>query len=537
MPMKPTDPILGPPRGDAATVLAYLANADETDKQYVETVYAKAGAFGLDPAVVVAQWLEETDDANSPRWLNDRNPAGIGIPTAGTAQPFPIADGAAAAMLHLACLAMLAGTTGSGVQLSKDAAAWVTTVWSKHCAEAGVVRTIAQLCRRYTASSGFAAATWAWDPNYAQAVCDRGNAAFGASLPDAGGVPPVVTPAPAPAPEPAPAPALNMAKGLIPFPAFTDSLVLDSETDAYDLLGQRSVCAFVFHRMLGTLNGTDAYFHNHAPGLTDFGQDSESGAVLRWNDPDGSGYPGVSPNRTPWASGPYNANGDAYGDGVKLAERFGINGVNRNALSWEISGSYTDPWSDAAIAVCAQALAANAHDYGIAWHDFPYIPAEDRNFTVFHQEICGPKEKICPGPVVMGAIDAVIAAAKAIMQRAQTAGAPMPAPSPAPKPSPTPRPVVDGYVLPVGLTVQFLERAFAGNGLHKVTINGRTYGFNPGGTVSRAWLGMVLASIPRGAHYTAGRYPALVNVIPRGKAGASGTDFLFSDGSLIHKED
>lgn len=215
---------------------------------------------------------------------------------------------------------------------------------------------------------------------------------------------------------------MNMTKNLIPLPQFEDRLILDSQNDAWDNLGQRTVKGFVLHRMLGSLTGTDQYFRQHAGGLTDYGTDNLTGKIYRWNDPLGLPHPGVSANRSGWASGRYNVNGDAYGDGRAFVVKYGLNGINRDQVSWEIDGFYGDPWSDTAMKIAAIACAHYAHNYGIPWDKFPIAPQDGFSFVRWHQEFTGPAEKLCPGAVVMNQTSAWIEIVRVVMKAAQTDG-------------------------------------------------------------------------------------------------------------------
>jgi hypothetical protein len=254
---------------------------------------------------------------------------------------------------------------------------------------------------------------WATDPNYAALIAAKANQIFKEE--------PMVN---------------NMTKGLIPLPTIINKLIPDAQNSAWDNLGQRTVKGFVLHRMLGSLDGTDVYFRGMANaqqtrsgGLTDYGQNATTGTVYQWNDPLGLPHPGVSPNRAGWASGVFNVNGDAYGDGLAFEQKYGLNAINRDQVSWEVDGTYGDPWSDAAMQIAAQACAHYAHDYGIPWDQFPIAPQDGFSFVRWHQEITGPAEKICPGPVVMQQTDVFIQKTKAIMQMAQTGTAPQPMPT------------------------------------------------------------------------------------------------------------
>lgn len=246
-------------------------------------------------------------------------------------------------------------------------------------------------------------------------------------------------------------PALNMTQDLIPLPTVITKVILDSENMAWDNIGPKLVKGFVLHRQLGTNDGTDQYFRTmanaqttRAGGLTEFGQRATGGEIFLWNSPLGFAGQGFSANRSPWASGVYNVHGDAYGDGLAFVRKYGVNAVNEYQVAWEIDGFYDDPWSDAAQAESAQACAHYAHNYGIQWDQFPIHPDDGFSFVRWHQELTGPAEKICPGPVVMNATPAWIERTRAIMKTAQT-GATVPT-TPA-KPPKQPK-----YAKPVKIT-------------------------------------------------------------------------------------
>ncbi len=91
---------------------------------------------------------------------------------------------------------------------------------------------------------------------------------------------------------------INMKKRLISLPPIVDKLIPDSESTAWDNLGQRTVRGFVLHRMEGKLDQTDSYFRGMATAhanfestgvasgaLTDYGQDAATGIIYQWNEP------------------------------------------------------------------------------------------------------------------------------------------------------------------------------------------------------------------------------------------------------------
>ena len=204
--------------------------------------------------------------------------------------------------------------------------------------------------------------------------------------------------------------------GRVPHPQMEIRQVIKPEGDGWDDLGPRTPRAVVLHRMVGTLMGTDGYFRQKGIGaLTDYGVGvmatdgaTNAGRIFRWNDPKG--------RRSGWANGRVSK---PYDDGLKFINRYGINGVNRDCVSVEISGNYETPLDAAAKNSIAEIVAYWADQYHIPHDEFPLIRAEGRNFTVWHQEFTIGTGKICPGPVVMNATEEIIAIARKVMMRHQ----------------------------------------------------------------------------------------------------------------------
>jgi|GEM_PF-1898336 len=220
----------------------------------------------------------------------------------------------------------------------------------------------------------------------------------------------------------------GMAFGNVPQPKWTERLIPDRNNSAWNNLGQRTVRGVVYHRMLGTLWGTDGWFRGGGGGsaLTDFGIDHRTAETLRWNPHDGTAAAGVSPNRAPWASGPWES---PPGDGVAFVSRYGINAINRDLVSIEISGNYGDALSDAATEQLALLTAWLADRAGVAWDTYPVNASTGMTFVFWHNEFTA--QKPCPGDVVMAATPAVIDRTKAILRQYQAGAEPAPVPPPA----------------------------------------------------------------------------------------------------------
>lgn len=264
---------------------------------------------------------------------------------------------------------------------------------------------------------------WSTDMAYGDKLAERCNAlmtAIAASATD-----PIVT-TPATDPEPIESEdAMSNVFGRVPHPFYQDRIVTNST--AWNDLSKRTIRAVVWHRMYGTLWGTDGYFRGEASGraLTDYGVGvaatdgaSQAGVILRWNDPNG--------RRSPWASGPAQ---NPVGDAVPFIARYGVNGVNRDAVSIEISGNGDTPLDANARAAVVALTAYWADQYKVPWESFPAVPGEGRSFVMWHGEIYDGKRNSCPGAVVMAATDAMIEEVKAILKQYQTATPPPVEPS------------------------------------------------------------------------------------------------------------
>ncbi|MEZ4625975.1 MAG: N-acetylmuramoyl-L-alanine amidase [Thermomicrobiales bacterium] len=208
--------------------------------------------------------------------------------------------------------------------------------------------------------------------------------------------------------------------GRVPHPAYHNRPIAKAEGAGQNNLGKRSVKGVVWHRMLGSLNGTDGFFRRgDVNALTDYGVGVASidgnafdGVIYRWNDP--YGY------QSGWASGPVLA---PWGDGVSFVRKYGINGVNRDQVSIEISGQYATPLTEAARKSVVDLTAYFADQYGIPWNEFPVSRQDGFSFVRWHQEFTGPQEKVCPGAEVIRETDALMERVKQKLKRHQTGGA------------------------------------------------------------------------------------------------------------------
>ncbi len=208
------------------------------------------------------------------------------------------------------------------------------------------------------------------------------------------------------------------------------------EGKGWDNLGPRKPKFIALHRMVGTLWGTDGYFRNPAvASLTDYGVGiqtvdgaNNAGLILQWNDPTGV--------RSGWASGPVSK---PYGGGKCIVDKFGVNAVNRDGISLEISGT-NQPLDDKAwrsiVHFCA---------WWLDWMKIPYTALPKNPHTgcdalIYHQEFTIGTGKECPFRWMMDNTPRLYKDVAAMMKQYQEAGSATPEPSPYPEPTPEPKP-------------------------------------------------------------------------------------------------
>lgn len=221
-----------------------------------------------------------------------------------------------------------------------------------------------------------------------------------------------VPPLPGPDPEPGTG---EVVFGRVPSPRWTDRQIPDRLNHAWDSLGTRRYKGLVYHRMLGTLWGTDGWFRDpRAGGLTDFGVDHNTGELLEWNSYLGVGRSGISPHRSPHANGSWQ---NPPGDGRAFVNMFGLNAINRDLVSFEISGNYGDAISSAGRGKIVALSAYLADQAKIRWDSYPLNPHTGLIFTYWHNEFQA--EKPCPGSVVQNLTPQIIAETQALMKKHQ----------------------------------------------------------------------------------------------------------------------
>jgi hypothetical protein len=230
--------------------------------------------------------------------------------------------------------------------------------------------------------------------------------------------------------------------GHVPMPTYHSRPIYKPDGAGQNNLGKRSVKGVVWHRILGSLNGTDTYFRrSDVNALTDYGvgvltTDGKTfdGVIYQWNDP--RGY------QSGWASGPVSG---AYGDGLAFVEKYGVNAVNRDQVSIEISGHQKTPLSEPSRDAIAALTAYYADQYGIPWDVFPIAPQDGFSFVRWHQEFTRGTGKLCPFDVVIAETNDLIERTRAILKKHQTANVTEPV---TPDPEVYARPITHPWLAP-----------------------------------------------------------------------------------------
>lgn len=297
--------------------------------------------------------------------------------------------------------------------------------------------------------------------------------------------------------------------GNVKHPEYTRHIIWNS---AWDDLGPRHNYGVVYHRMLGSLMGTDQYFAGGAAALTGYGTGhpgDHDGEIIMWCDP--------LTDRAPWASGPVIA---PWGDGPAFVNAYGENAVNNDLIAIEISGNYDDPISQTTIETVAALTAYWADQARIPWNQYPIHPVTGLTYTYWHQEFTGPQEKICPGSVVMANTQAIIDRTQAILKAAQTVAAPVEAPPPDEPKQPTP----SLLPLPHGMSWKLVARLFD----HAKDPDGKEFRFDKERAACQVWFNTAIRSIPKGQSWKKGNWPQITDIIRRGNGSLV---YTWSDGS------
>jgi hypothetical protein len=104
-----------------------------------------------------------------------------------------------------------------------------------------------------------------------------------------------------------------------------------------------------------------------------------------------------------------------------FVNKYGVNAINRDRASIEISGSQNTPLSPNAKQAIAAITAYWADQYQIPWDQFPNAPQDGFSFVTWHEEF-GPDngQKKCPFDVVKGETPELIKMTADIMKQHQT---------------------------------------------------------------------------------------------------------------------
>lgn len=215
--------------------------------------------------------------------------------------------------------------------------------------------------------------------------------------------------------------------GNVPHPPIQRRILSNSEAvegHGWDNLGKRNPKFIALHRMVGTLWGTDEYFRNPAiASLTDFGLGieivdgaSNAGKILQWND-----YTGY---RSGWASGPVKG---AYGDGLAIVQKYGINAVNRDGISIETSGT-DQPLDEKSWRSLVHLCAYLIDEMEIPYTSLPKNPHTGINVLIWHNEFTDGTGKQCPFPWLRNNTNRLYLDIAAFLKPYQEKTAPVPTP-------------------------------------------------------------------------------------------------------------
>jgi hypothetical protein len=381
----PSNPIAGDSLGSPERWVDYLH--DEGAKRmadveaYVRTVYRVAPQAGLAAHKLVAQAILETTQDGVPfasqAWVGSCNPAGIGVTSDAMRNWYDFKDGTTAALAHLVHVALyVLGTLPTVLEAHRSKDPRANAVGASIL---GKKKTLASF-----GGSRAANPTWATDPAYGEkwaAVLNRTEPVFAG----------VDTPTP-PSP-PAEDTGKAITFGRVPIYGYEDRYIANKrENFGWNDLGPRDIKFVTLHRMVGTLQGTDGWFRrSDVSSYTDFGLSTKlsdpgltPGTIYLWNYPSG--------RRAPWASGPYQG---AFGDGLAIAQKYGVNAVNRDGISLEIGGT-NEPIDAAAWAEIVKFIAYWADQRKVPWTSFPINPATGISFVIWHTEFTAGTGKQCP---------------------------------------------------------------------------------------------------------------------------------------------
>jgi hypothetical protein len=299
---------------------------------------------------------------------------------------------------------------------------------------------------------------------------------------------------------------MELAFGNCKHPPYVDRLIPDSETNAWNDLGQRVPKGCCHHSMVGSLAGTDRWFRrstrgSEPDGLTDYGIGGDTdgpdldGVIWRWNDPRG--------RRAGWASG---GSDGLEGDGPMFVRTLGVNAINRDLVSIELSdgGNIHHPVSDKQFESCAQLTAYWFDQAHVPYDAFPVNPNAGCVTDMEHFEFA---LKACPFDRFRPRINEFQDRVRMILRTAQVVTIPAPPPTPVPPETEWPH----------GWTTEELAEQFGKVrqiliDKKNVVTGTRLLGFDPKGVLSNMWIHRALdegitdvTRIPKPSHFTVTR--------------------------------
>lgn len=363
-------PVRGQAKGsaDAAFAAARKRGCQRLDftRDYFTALYRDAATLGIDADVLVGQWSLETGDGTSTYWIEDGNPGGLAAFDDGSNWGLTFSP-EKAARAHAVHMARYLGSTNVPDDWIATDARWQAV------ADAGYVGTV-------TTSDDLGNGRWATDPQYASKLRSRYVAYWRE---------PGTTPV-----QPAGGTDVAITFGNVPIFGHTDRYISDKrEGFGWDNLGKRNPKFITLHRMVGSLTGTDGWFRrSDVSSITDYGvgiqavDGAKAGHIYRWNDPTG--------HRSGWSSGPVSA---PFGDGALIVAKYGINAVNRDDISLEISGT-DEPIDDFSWGEIVHFCAWWIDRMKIPYTALPKNPHTGINVLIWHTEFTAGTGKQCPFP-------------------------------------------------------------------------------------------------------------------------------------------
>lgn len=221
---------------------------------------------------------------------------------------------------------------------------------------------------------------------------------------------------------------MSLVCGRVPHPAQIIAHIPVFAGQAAGYYGPRQNNGVVWHRVLGTYRGTISHFSQPDTGLTDYliGNGDVDGAsldgtIVQLNDPLGA--------RSGYASGRVIL---PWGDGLAFVKDrgskspMGINAVNGEQISIELSGWYLTRLTPKQRAALIALTAYYADQAGIPWDVFPEWPGHGYSFVRWHNEFTGKAEKLCPGDVVMAETAELLDLVAQYMRQYQVVAQPVP---------------------------------------------------------------------------------------------------------------